>query len=88
MTDETYQKVCEINNQLEALCKVKSEIQDSHRHYLTYACRPSLLYNTKDYMCDGRTLSAIRKILDKHDQMIRQEIDDEIDKLKKQIAEL
>lgn len=87
MTDETYQKVCEINNRLKELYRVKEKIQDSKRNYLTYAEKSDYL-GDRDYLYQSCEMEGITTLLDKHDKMIRQEIDDEIDKLKKQIAEL
>lgn len=87
MTDETYQKVCEINNRLKELYRVKEKIQDSKRNYLTYAEKSDYL-GDRDYLYQSCEMKGITTLLDKHDKMIRQEIDDEIDKLKKQIAEL
>lgn len=87
MTDETYREVCLIYNRLGELYRIKEKIQNNKRNYLTYAEKSDYL-GEKDYLYQPCEMEGITTLLDKHDKMIRQEIDDEIDKLKKQIAEL
>lgn len=87
MTDETYREVCLIYNRLGELYRIKEKIQNSKRNYLTYAEKSDYL-GEKDYLYQSCEMEGITTLLCKHDKMIRQEIDDEIDKLKKRIAEL
>lgn len=87
MTDEQYKRAVEIHDRLSELQKVKDEIKDKKKHRLWYA------YNRGEFGSEWELTSEwimryISDILDKHDIMIRQEIDEEIEKLKKEIKEL
>lgn len=82
MTQEQYEKAVAINIRLEQLHKVKEEISDTSKYLLTY-CKK---YGYKP--CYQYTLPYIADILDRHDKMIREEIDAEIEKLKKEIETL
>ena len=73
MTQKQYKRAVEIYESLNNLEDVKKEIGDKEEHRLYYAYK---------------VLRKIGVILDKHDLMIRQEIDDEIEKLKKEIETL
>ena len=86
MTDETYQKVCEINKQLSNLYYIKKKLDRTTSRYLTYAFISDRKLTERAF--DPDDLKPISNILDKHDRMIMDEIEGEIDKLKKQIAEL
>lgn len=86
MTEETYQKVCKINNQLSELYHVKKKLSETRTRYLTYAFMSDRKLTERAF--DPDDLKPISNILDKHDRMIMDEIEAEIDKLKKQIAEL
>lgn len=86
MTDETYQKVCEINKQLSVLYRIKEKLSETSTRYLTYAFMSDRKLTERAF--DPYDLKPISNILDKHDRMIMDEIEGEIDKLKKQIAEL
>lgn len=83
MNKETYNKAIAISNRLSKLTKVKEELKDTDSIYLVYAMK------TKwgDSSCTW-IKGDISAILDKHDKMIRQEIDDEIAALNKEIEEL
>lgn len=87
MDKETYNMAVAINNRLNQLQKVKEELKDAHRHFLTYA-REVELFGKCDGLCCNYIRGNIRAILDKHDKMIRQEIDGEIAALNKEIEEL
>lgn len=85
MTQEQYNRAVWISERLEELEKVKDEIKETTKHRLWYA--------NKSGGCDWMLVSEwkmryIDKLLDKHDLMIRQEIDEEINKLKKEIETL
>lgn len=82
MTQEQYDRAAEINNRLLSLYKVKGEIS-RYNTVLGYFHRLQHLFK------DLRIIDEdIRDILDRHDKMIREEIDAEIEKLKKEIEEL
>lgn len=82
MTQEQYNRAVEINNRLEELEEVKKEINGTSKHLVTY-CKQD------DYEpCYRYTMKYISDILDRHDKMIREEIDNEIKKLKKEIEEI
>lgn len=85
MTEEQFKRAVEISNRLEALKEVKNEIDNIEKHRLSYAYRG----------CDGDyrlypdfKMHPIEDILDKHDEMIREEIDEEIRKLQEEIKTL
>lgn len=82
MTQEQYNRAVEINDRIKELEKVKKEINDTSKHFVTYC--------TQDYYkpCYRFTMQYISNILDRHDKMIREEIDAEIEKLKKEVEEL
>ena len=75
MTREQYTKAIAINERLEALYSAKRELED---YYSLNFC------NSREI----KTIDSIRGILNRHDKMIRQEIDDEIIRLKHEIEEL
>lgn len=78
MNKETYNKAIAINNRLSKLQKVKEALTDDN-YKLTY----SLGSTCADWM--QKYISAI---IDKHDKMIKQEIDDDIAALNKEIEVL
>ena len=87
MTQEQYKRAVEIGNELTALNETKDNIKKTGKHRLWYA------YNDGEFGSEWRltpewAMRYISDILDKHDIMIRQEIDDEIEKLKKEIETL
>ena len=87
MTEEQYLRAVQINDRLAELEKVKDDIKPTSKHRLWYA------YNTGEFgsdwsLCSEWRMRYIGDILDKHDLMIRQEIDEEIEKLKKEIETL
>lgn len=87
MNKETYNRAVAISNRLSQLQKVKKELKDTCSHYLTYAEKAATLRDS-DSVCADWIMRYISAILDKHDKMIRQEIDDEIAVLNKEIEEL
>ena len=87
MTKEQYQRACEINARLKQLQEVKKEIRGETTHRLTYTYnnnRPSDGYRT----CNDYIMSYIGALLDKHDKIIRAEIDNEIASLEQEIETL
>ncbi len=84
MTTEQYKRAVEINDRISELEKVKKEIKETTKHRLWYAER-----SERDWGLTSEWIMLyISKILDKHDLMIRQEIDDEIAALKAEIERL
>ena len=85
MTKEQYKRAVKINDRIRELNEVKREIKDKTEHRLSYLRNretgdwsPVSLYIMKN----------IGNILDKHDEMIRLEIDEEIDRLLAEINNL
>lgn len=92
MTQEQFNTAIKLHHRLEALAKVKKEIADTKEHrlwYAWYAEKRISSYGSDDWrLVSEYKMRGISDILDRHDQMIRQEIDDEIAKITKQIEEL
>ncbi len=85
MTQEQYNRAVEISERLYELEKVKKEIANTSGHKLSY------LYERGDGTygpCSKYIMDYIDILLDRHDEMIRVEIDVEIEMLKKEIEEL
>lgn len=85
MTQEQYERAVAINKRLQDLEKVKDEIKGKASKRLTYS-EESTSGGWK--VCWPNTMQLIGEILDKHDLMIREEIDSEIENLKKEIEAL
>jgi hypothetical protein len=83
MTQEQYIRAVQISDRLQELEKVKSEIKETTKHCLWYAEKGSDWRLTSEWI-----MRYISELLDKHDLMIRAEIDEEIEKLKKEIETL
>lgn len=85
MTQEQYNRAIVISERLKELEGVKREIQGRVTHRLSYIHE----INIGEYNhCNEYYMSKIDTILDRHDNMIREEIDAEIEKLKREIEEL
>lgn len=84
MDKETYNRVVVISNRLNQLQEVKEELKSTRTHYLTYAEKAESLRDS-DSLCSDWIMKYIGDILDK---MIRQEINNEIASLNKEIEEL
>lgn len=88
MTDEQFTRAVEIHNRLEALERVKREITPAYNSdtkiMLSYIEKRESRYGA----CAPSTLRIISELLDKHDEMIRQEIADEINNLLDEIKTL
>lgn len=84
MTQEQYKRAVWINNRIGELEKVKDEIKETTKHRLWYAWK-----GESDWRLTSEwEMRYISKLLDKHDLMIRAEIDEEIEKLKAEIETL
>lgn len=84
MTEEQFKRACQINKSIIDLNSVKEEIRHTELHRLSYSYRNNGDYN----LCPEYKMRPIAEILDKHDKMIREEIDEEIRKLQEEIKEL
>ena len=87
MTQEQYIRAVQISERLQELEKVKDDIKNTSKHRLWYA------HNSGEFGSEWSLVSEWRmryicEILDKHDTMIRAEIDEEIEKLKAEIEKL
>ena len=89
MTQEQFNTAIKLHHRLEALSKVKEEIADIEKHRLWYAESYSPMCGTTQWDTVSEcAMQSISDILDRHDQMILQEIDDEIAKITKRIKAL
>lgn len=85
MTEQQYNRACQIKDRLSELADVKRIINGTSTHRLYFAYKSS----DGDFRCcPDWAMRDISEILDKHDVMIRQEIEEEIERLKKEIEEL
>lgn len=82
MTEEQFKRACEIKDRLNALNEVKHDVFDAKESNLVYAYKNCC---DKDEIHPRYTLRAIAETLDKHDKMIREEIDEEIRKLQEEL---
>jgi hypothetical protein len=78
MTNEQYQRAVQINERLNKLKEVKDAISSISDYRLSYIDR-----NEKN--CPVWKMKHIGELLDKHDKLIRAEIEEEINNLKKEI---
>lgn len=85
MTQEQFERAVEIKKRLDDLEEVKEQIKGTVTHRLTYS-EESRSSGWK--VCWPNTMRLIGDILDKHDLMIRKEIDEEIERLEKEIETL
>lgn len=85
MTQEQYNRAVEIKKRLDDLERVKDVIKGTVSHRLTYSEESG---SSGWKVCWPNTMRLIGDILDKHDLMIREEIDEEIKNLKKEIETL
>lgn len=89
MTQEQFNTVIRLHERLEELRKVKKEIEDTEKHRLWYVERyDPMTGTTKWETVSEYTMRSIPDILDRHDKMIREEIEEEIAKIKRQIETL
>lgn len=85
MTQEQYKRAVDINTRLNQLEDVKRKIADKDNFRLDY------VYKEDDgifYPLDGLPIYYLKEKLAIHDRLIRKEIDEEIEALKKEIETL
>lgn len=85
MTEQQYNRAIAIYERINDLVRVKKEIAGTEDHRLSYTWKTS---SREWSVCDTWDMMKIGEILDKHDLMIRQEIDEEIERLKAEIKRL
>ena len=89
MTQEQYQRAKQISERLDELSVVKKELENAHQYRLTYEYYSIDTYSSSKWIsCPSWKMDNIREILEKHDVMIRQEIEEEVKKLKSEIEAL
>ena len=92
MTQEKFNRVCEIVREIDSLESAKKEISKKEAESLLYGQDISLRLWRWDGYNDGKwevmNIKAISSILRRHEELIRQEIEDRINELKKQIEEI
>ena len=84
MTEQQFNRAVKIQKRLEALNDTKKRIENTKEHRLYYATK----YSDEYRCCPDWAMRPIAALLDKHDLMIRQEIEEEIERLKKEIETL
>ena len=87
MTQEQYQRAKQISERLDELRTTKKELENNHQHRLTYEYYNVDTYSSNKW-CSSWKMDNISEILEKHDVLIRQEIDKEIEDLEKEIEML
>lgn len=88
MTPEQFLIAIRLHERLEALGKVKKEIEQNRLLYAREYDNPIIRCYSKWESVGEHLMHSISDILDRHDKMIREEIDEEIAKIKRQIEEL
>lgn len=89
MTQEQFKTAIRLHNRITELEEAKKEIEDTDKHRLWYAERyDPMTGTTKWETVSEYSMASISKILDRHDKMIREEIDEEIRNIKIQIEAL
>ena len=92
MTQEQFNKVCEIVREIDSLESAKKEISKKEAESLLYGQDISLRFCRWDGYNDGKceimNIKALFSILRRHEELIRQEIEDRINELKKEIEEI
>lgn len=84
MTEKQFNEAVRINNRIGELEKVKKEISSLPNNKLSYIQKGDSIRDDWKIVGDW-IMRLISDILDRHDVQIRQEIDEEIAKLKKEI---
>lgn len=84
MTTEQYTRAIQISERLKDLEQVKKAISSTTRNRLTYERKGERGYDAHP----SWEIEPIGNILDRHDKMIREEIDQEIEALTKEIEVL
>lgn len=84
MTEKQFARATQISQKINELLNTKKEINNRQNCYLSYLHKDA----TGDRKCAYWRMITIKNILDKHDKMIREEIDEEIRKLQEEIKTL
>ena len=87
MIQEQYIRAVQISDRLQELEKVKDDIKQTSKHRLWYASN-SGEFGSSWTLCSEWRMRYIRELLDKHDTMIRAEIEEEIGNLLNEIETL
>ena len=89
MTEQQFAKAKKLYNQLEHLEEIKKEIRndDYHKAGLAYKSMGGD-FGSNWELVPHSVMYHIADILDRHDKQIRQEIDEEIERIKKEIEAL
>lgn len=93
MTQKQFSAAIQLHHRLERLYRAKKEIEESttgrRLSYIKSNADRGFGYSGPEWsVCDVDYLAVIGPIFDKHDEMIRKEIDEEIEALKKEIETL
>jgi hypothetical protein len=85
MKQETFDRAIELKKRLDGLNEAKKAIESARSHRLSY-----IKEDDRGDWCPVTTwkLEPIGDILDRHDEQIRKEIDEEIQKIYKEIEQL
>lgn len=85
MTEEQYIEAIAIHSRLVALQECRLFLEKRNNPKLTYSYEP---YVNEIKLCPGRKMQPLAEILDRHDAMIREEIDREIEELTARIKQI
>lgn len=89
MTEAQFDEAIRLHSRMEQLEAVKKELNNRAKHRLCYAERCESILGTCVWSpVDENKIKYINDILNKHDTLIRQEVEDEINQIKKRIKEL
>lgn len=84
MNKEQFDRAVAISDRIRELNETKEEIRNKSERRLTYSYKSDSGYRIEPEW----DMQPIAEILDKYDAIIRQEIDDEIEKLTKEVETL
>lgn len=84
MTQKEYEKMCKLINRKQSLEEIKQELS-KNKYSLGYIYEAECLLFTR--YAENISVS-LKDFLEKHDKMIRKEIDQEIERLNKEIEAL
>ena len=91
MTQEQFNKVCEIVREIDSLESAKKEISKNETLSCLYGQIIGLKFcRWEDYSgkWEVMNIKALSSIIGRHEELIRQEIDNRINELKKEIEEI
>lgn len=84
MTEEQFAKATKINQKISEFVDAKNEINNRKNCRLAYIYEDATGYR----QCASWKITVIKNILNKHDKMINEEIDEEIRKLLEEVKTL